>query len=83
MGGFPKLGVPFWGPHNKAYNILGSILGYPNFGKLPCLKAAVYLRLLWSRFSLVMVFSFPKILPEALNQEAVGRHWKPCKTCKY
>ena len=27
--GFPKLGVPFWGPHNKDYSILGSILGYP------------------------------------------------------
>ena len=26
-GGFPKLGVPFWGPHNKDYCILGSILG--------------------------------------------------------
>ena len=34
-GGFPKLGVLFWGPHNKDYSILGSILGYPNFGKLP------------------------------------------------
>ena len=35
MGGFPNLGVPFWGPHNKDYNILGSILGFPYFGKLP------------------------------------------------
>ena len=34
-GGFLKLGVPFGGPHNKNYSILGSILGYPNFGKLP------------------------------------------------
>ena len=34
-GGFPKIGVPFWGPHNKDYNILGSILGSPHFGKLP------------------------------------------------
>ena len=33
--GFLKLGVPFWGPHNKDHNILGSILGSPNFGKLP------------------------------------------------
>ena len=24
--GFPQLGVPFWGPHNKDYSILGSIL---------------------------------------------------------
>ena len=34
-GGFPKLGVPFLGPHNKDYSILGSILGSPHFGKLP------------------------------------------------
>ena len=31
-----ELGVPFFGgPHIKGYNILGSILGYPNFGKVP------------------------------------------------
>ena len=34
-GGFPKLEVPFWGPYNKDHTSLGSILGYPNFGKLP------------------------------------------------
>ena len=34
-GSFPKLGVPFWGPNNKDYSILGSILGSPYFGKLP------------------------------------------------
>ena len=34
-GGFPKLGAPFWGPNNKGYSILGSILGSPYFGKLP------------------------------------------------
>ena len=34
-GDFPKLGVPFGGPHNKDYSILGSILGSPHFGKLP------------------------------------------------
>ena len=33
-GCFPKLGVPFWGPNNKDYSILGSILGSPYFGKL-------------------------------------------------
>ena len=27
--GFPKLGVPSWGSHNKDYSILGSILGSP------------------------------------------------------
>ena len=31
-GSFPKLGVPFWGPHNKDYSILGSILGSPIVG---------------------------------------------------
>ena len=34
-GDFPKLGVPFWGPNNKDYSILGSILGSLYFGKLP------------------------------------------------
>ena len=36
FGGFPKLGGTFLGgPHNKDYNMLGSILGSPCFGKLP------------------------------------------------
>ena len=29
------LAVPFWGPHNKDYSTLGSMLGYPYFAKLP------------------------------------------------
>ena len=29
------MGYHFWGPNNKDYNILGSILGSPYFGKLP------------------------------------------------
>ena len=33
--GFPKIKGTFWGPNNKDYSILGSILGSPNFGKLP------------------------------------------------
>ena len=34
--GFPKIrGYHFGGLHNKDYNILGSILGSPYFGKLP------------------------------------------------
>ena len=28
----PKLGLPFRGPHNKDYDILGSILGSPILG---------------------------------------------------
>ena len=35
LGGFPKFRVPFWGHHNKGFSILGSMLGYPHFGKLP------------------------------------------------
>ena len=34
-GGLPKLGVPYWGPHNQDFSILGSILGSPYLGKLP------------------------------------------------
>ena len=34
--GFPKIrGTLFGGPNNKDHSILGSILGYPYFGKLP------------------------------------------------
>ena len=36
MGGFLKLGVPYWGgPYNKDYSILGFIVGSHYFGKLP------------------------------------------------
>ena len=35
LGAFLNLGVPFGNPYNKEYNILGSILGDPYFGKLP------------------------------------------------
>ena len=35
-GGFPKLGCSFLGvPIIRAYSILGSMLGYLHFGKLP------------------------------------------------
>ena len=30
---FPKSGVPFWGPCNKDYSMLGSIFGSPHFEK--------------------------------------------------
>ena len=30
--GFPKLGVPLWGPSNKGYGTWGSILGPPILG---------------------------------------------------
>ena len=36
MWGFPKIkGTLFGGTHIEDYSILGSILGYPNFGKVP------------------------------------------------
>ena len=35
-GGFPKLGVPYWGgSYNQDYSIFGSTLGFPYLGKLP------------------------------------------------
>ena len=34
--GFPEIrGTLFGGPNNKDYSILGSILGSPDFGKVP------------------------------------------------
>ena len=42
--GFPKIrGTFFGGPYNEDYSILGSILGYPNFEKLPYIEAHVNL----------------------------------------
>ena len=35
MGVSRTYGYLFGGPHNKDYGILGSILGFPYFGKLP------------------------------------------------
>ena len=32
-GGFQKSGVPFWGPYNQNYSILGSIMGSPHVWK--------------------------------------------------
>ena len=45
FGGFLKLGVPFGGPHNEEYSILGSMLGSLYFGKLPFVFVASRLRL--------------------------------------
>ena len=40
MWGFPtSRGTFLGGPHNKDYSILGSILGYPDSGKLPYVPA--------------------------------------------
>ena len=39
MWRFPKIrGTFLGGPFNKGYRILGSILGSPYFGKLPCVQ---------------------------------------------
>ena len=35
-GSFPKLGVPFGGPHNKDYSIFLVYIGVPQFWELPC-----------------------------------------------
>ena len=35
MGDSQNWGYLFGGPNNKDYSTLGSILGYPYFGKLP------------------------------------------------
>ena len=35
MGISQNYGYLFGGPHNRDYSILGSILGFPYFGKLP------------------------------------------------
>ena len=40
-----NLGYLFGGPYNKDYSILGSILGYPNFGKLPYIYISLSLSL--------------------------------------
>ena len=42
-GGFPKLGVPFWGVicFFKDYSILGSVLGSPYCGKLPNIRIPI------------------------------------------
>ena len=38
MGGFQKLGLPFWGPRSKAHNSLGSILRSLPLEPIPSLK---------------------------------------------
>ena len=53
-GGFPKLGVQNWGPHNKDYSILGSILGSPYLGKLP--YHAIFLPVLYVALPVCRVY---------------------------
>ena len=41
-GGFPKIrGSLLGNPYNKDYSILGSILRYPYFGKLPYVQCTL------------------------------------------
>ena len=42
MGVAKMLGYLFGDPHNKDYSILGSILGSPYLGKLPCVYIYIY-----------------------------------------
>ena len=42
MGVSQNQGYHFRGPHNKDYSILGSILGSPYLGKLPCIGLRVW-----------------------------------------
>ena len=44
MGGSQNQGYHFEGPHNKDYNILGSIWGSHYLGKLPNITRAVAFR---------------------------------------
>ena len=37
------MGTLFGGPQNKDYSILGSILGSPYFGKLPCMRVGDFI----------------------------------------
>ena len=40
--GFPAImATLFWGPHNKDYSILRSILGSPYLGKLPFIQVTL------------------------------------------
>ena len=49
MWGFPKIrGTILGGPYNKDCNILGSVLGSPYLGKLPCGGASETIALLMS-----------------------------------
>ena len=50
MWGFPKIrGTSYGGPDNKDYSILGSILGSPHFGKVPCMCARIVVPYLGGR----------------------------------
>ena len=66
FGGFLQLGVPLWRPHNKVYNILGSILGSPYFGKLPFLTIWDFLRKGHSKGTCPIDMFLPTFKPERL-----------------
>ena len=65
---------PFGGPYNKDHCILGFILGYPYFGKLPCMwGVSVEKPLCWLPASQRI---------KAIAGEGLGelRNPKPCTT---
>ena len=41
FGGFPELGVPFWGPYDGDYNMLGPILGSTHVGNHDIMSCTV------------------------------------------
>ena len=51
-------GYRFGGPYNKDYSILGSILGYPDFGKLPKNPIIPYRILACISYSIVLSIEF-------------------------
>ena len=60
MGVSQNWGYHFRGPNNKDYNILGSILGSPYFGKLPYPLIAEYTGTLLGFLIRLKLFSFTR-----------------------
>ena len=70
MGVSLNFGYPFGGSHNEDYSILGSLLGSPCFGKLPCWYLVVYGR--------------PLVLtPRKMAPEGSSLRRKRCSTSQY
>ena len=58
-GGFPKLGVPFWGPNNKDYSILGLHWGSPILGKYQVGSSNIRCDILQSVFGALIILGKP------------------------
>ena len=79
-GGFPVLGLPFLGPHNKDYSILGSILGSPYLGKLPSRSMIGFHSV---SFAGKPPNSNPKSQAPSPNRKFQSLNPKSCKPCFY